>query len=134
MGFLFEMCVFSYYSFRLEDNLNVLERQQKDSLDKWKVRSERAGLSLDKLEVQFSVIDDPLETTLEGVKKQEEAFKVWPRVICLLQRHGSLRVTRFSYSVSDFWRYCSCVCLFCCSCTSFLIHSLRFLCAINFKV
>ena len=62
--------------FRMEENLNKLERQQQDALERWRIRSERAGLALDKLEGQISVIDDPIGDDLETVRRQEDAFEV----------------------------------------------------------
>lgn len=60
----------------MEENLNKLERQERDILERWRIRSERAGLALDKLEGQISVIDDPIGNTLETIRRQEEAFEV----------------------------------------------------------
>lgn len=72
----------------MEENLNKLERQERDILERWRIRSERAGLALDKLEGQISVIDDPIGNTLETIRRQEEAFEVkrylsCPHVRCL---------------------------------------------------
>lgn len=60
----------------MEENLNKLERQEQDALERWRIRSERTGLALDKLEGQISVIDDPIGSTLETVRRQEDAFEV----------------------------------------------------------
>lgn len=60
----------------MEENLNKLERQERDTLERWRIRSERGGLALDKLEGQISVIDDPIGNTLETIRRQEEAFEV----------------------------------------------------------
>ena len=60
----------------MEENLDKLERQQQDALERWRIRSERAGLALDKLEGQISVIDDPIGDTLETIRRQEDAFEV----------------------------------------------------------
>ena len=62
--------------FRMEENLNKLERQEQDALERWRIRSERAGLALDKLEGQISVIDDPIGNDIETVRRQEDAFEV----------------------------------------------------------
>ena len=60
----------------MEENLDKLERQQQDTLERWRIRSERSGLVLDKLEGQISVIDDPIGNELETVRRQEDAFEV----------------------------------------------------------
>lgn len=60
----------------MEENLDKLERQQQDTLERWKIRSERSGQVLDKLEGQISVIDDPIGNNLEAVRRQEDAFEV----------------------------------------------------------
>ena len=60
----------------MEENLDNLERQQQDTLERWRIRSERSGLALDKLEGQISVIDDPIGNNLETVRRQEDAFEV----------------------------------------------------------
>ena len=61
---------------RMDENLDKLERQQQDTLERWRIRSERSGLVLDKLEGQISVIDDPIGNNLETVRRQEDAFEV----------------------------------------------------------
>ena len=63
-------------SFRMEENLDKLERLEQDALERWRIRSERAGLALDKLEGQIAVIDDPIGETLETIRRQEDAFEV----------------------------------------------------------
>jgi len=60
----------------MEENLDKLEQQQQDTLERWRIRSERSGLVLDKLEGQISVIDDPIGNNLETVRRQEDAFEV----------------------------------------------------------
>lgn len=70
----------------MEENLNRLERQEHDALERWRIRAERAGLALDKLEGQISVIDDPIGDTLETVKRQEEAFEVHAGIKTLLSQ------------------------------------------------
>lgn len=60
----------------MEENLDKLEQQQQDTLERWRIRSERSGLLLDKLEGQISVIDDPIGNNLETVRRQEDAFEV----------------------------------------------------------
>ena len=60
----------------MEENLDKLEQQERDIIERWKIRSERAGLALDKLEGQISAIDDPIGNTLETVRRQEDAFEV----------------------------------------------------------
>lgn len=60
----------------MDENLNKLERQEQDALERWRIRSERAGLALDKLEGQISVIDDPIGNNIEAVRRQEDAFEV----------------------------------------------------------
>ena len=70
--------------FRMEENLNKLERQEQDTLERWRIRSERAGLALDKLEGQISVIDDPIGNNLETVRRQEDAFEVQLGIGCYI--------------------------------------------------
>lgn len=60
----------------MEENLDKLERLEQDALERWRIRSERAGLALDKLEGQIAVIDDPIGETLEIIRRQEDAFEV----------------------------------------------------------
>ena len=60
----------------MEDNLDKLEEQERDIMERWRIRSERAGLALDKLEGQITVIDDPIGNTLETVRRQQDAFEV----------------------------------------------------------
>ena len=60
----------------MEENLDKLERLEQDALERWRIRSERAGLALDKLEGQIAVIDDPIGETLETIRRQEDAFEV----------------------------------------------------------
>ena len=68
----------------MEENLDKLERQQQYALERWRIRSERAGLSLDKLEGQISVIDDPIGDNLETIRRQEDSFEVQSRIMVLL--------------------------------------------------
>ena len=60
----------------MEENLDKLERQQQDALERWRIRSERAGLALDKLEGQISIINDPIGTNLETIRRQGDTFEV----------------------------------------------------------
>lgn len=69
----------------MEENLNKLERQEQDALERWRIRSERAGLALDKLEGQISVIDDPIGNNLETIRRQEDAFEVQLRIGCYIR-------------------------------------------------
>lgn len=45
-------------------------------MERWRIRSERSGLALDKLEGQISVIDDPIGNNIDTVRRQEDAFEV----------------------------------------------------------
>ncbi|XP_015765376.1 PREDICTED: dystrophin-like [Acropora digitifera] len=72
---------------RMEENLNKLERQERDTLERWRIRSERGGLALDKLEGQISVIDDPIGNTLETIRRQEEAFEIFSSEVDLNTSH-----------------------------------------------
>ncbi|XP_067048762.1 dystrophin-like isoform X1 [Acropora muricata] len=72
---------------RMEENLNKLERQERDTLERWRMRSERGGLALDKLEGQISVIDDPIGNTLETIRRQEEAFEIFSSEVDLNTSH-----------------------------------------------
>ena len=69
----------------MEENLNKLERQEQDTLERWRIRSERAGLALDKLEGQITVIDDPIGNNLETIRRQEDAFEVQLRIGCYIR-------------------------------------------------
>lgn len=69
----------------MEENLNKLEQQQQDALERWRIRSERSGLALDKLEGQISVIDDPIGNNLDTVRRQEDSFEVKTREYRVLQ-------------------------------------------------
>lgn len=66
----------------MEENLDKLERLEQDALERWRIRSERAGLALDKLEGQIAVIDDPIGETLETIRRQEDAFEVCKSTGC----------------------------------------------------
>ncbi|XP_068690393.1 utrophin-like [Montipora foliosa] len=72
---------------RMEENLDKLEQQERDIIERWKIRSERAGLALDKLEGQISVIDDPIGNTLETVRRQEDAFEIFSNEVDLNTSH-----------------------------------------------
>lgn len=73
---MLKSCILFSSCFRMEENLNKLERQEQDALERWRIRSERAGLALDKLEGQISVLDDPIGNDIETVRRQEDAFEV----------------------------------------------------------
>lgn len=57
-------------------------------MERWRIRSERSGLALDKLEGQISVIDDPIGNNLETVRRQEDAFEVSLGTTCFMPHFG----------------------------------------------
>lgn len=83
----------------MEENLNKLEQQQQDALERWRIRSERSGLALDKLEGQISVIDDPIGNNLDTVRRQEDSFEVKTREYRILQSTIYLGIKRWWLTV-----------------------------------
>lgn len=72
----FESSLITLLFYRLEHNLEKLEKDQDDDFNRWTIRSGRASELLDKFESKMPTVDEPLATQLEDVEKQEREFDV----------------------------------------------------------
>ena len=68
--------LYAFRGARLDNNLKTLERYRLDTLDKWRVSSERASLTLDNLELQHTALDGELAPTVDGVTEQLQQLEV----------------------------------------------------------